>query len=152
MFHRAGAFGAQLTQRIESMPPGVYRLTVPVQLHWQEKLDPEGDWDQYTAESGAWVLTDGMQSGGWAHAKQVGDRKWFYHVVEFNVQEGAAIDVLIRVKSKYRSPKDFFVDDIRLEKVQLPGGALPDENSILWRPQRVSDLAAAERVTLNWTR
>lgn len=147
MFHRGAAFGAQLTQRLENMPPGVWRLTVPVQIHLHENLDPDGDWDAYTVESGVWVLTDGHQSGGWVHAKQMGDHKWYYQVVEFNTQAGASVDVLIRVKSKYLGPKDFFIDNITLEKVDTAAGNVRPAHGTVWRARPLAAIPASERVS-----
>jgi len=117
MFHRGAAFGSQLTQTVR-LPAGTYRLTVPVQLHWHENLDPDDPtWDTYTAESGAWVLFDGQQKGGWATARDMGDRRWYDHVVEFTLPAEQYVEVLIRVKSIYLSPKDFFIDAVRLEAI-----------------------------------
>ena len=117
MFHRGAVFGGQLTQTVR-LPAGTYRLTVPVQLHWHESLDPDNpSWDTYTAESGAWVLFDGEQEGGWATARDMGDRRWFSHVVEFTLPAEQDVEVLIRVKTIYWSPKDFFIDAVRLEAI-----------------------------------
>lgn len=117
MFHHGASFGSQLTQTV-SLPAGSYRLTVPVQLHWQEKLDPnDPTWDTYTAESGAWVLVNGQKLGQWVNARQMGDRTWTDHVVEFTLTAPADVDVLLRFKSKYAN-KDFFMDAVRLEAVQ----------------------------------
>ncbi len=117
LFHNAGAFGSQLSQWV-TLPPGRYRLTVPVQLHWHEDLYPDDPtWDTFTAESGAWVIYGGTQIGGWATAREMGDRRWFYHVIEFNVAAETSVEVLIRVKSIYQGPKDFFVDAVWLEKI-----------------------------------
>jgi hypothetical protein len=117
MFHRGAAFGSQLSQSVV-LPAGRYRLTVPVQLHWHENLDPnDPTWDTYTAESGVWALTGGGQIGGWATARDMGDRRWYYHVVEFTLPAQQEVEVLIRVKSIYRSPKDFFVDAVWLERL-----------------------------------
>lgn len=117
MFHRGAAFGSQLYQRV-TLPAGRYRLTVPVQLHWHENLDPnDPSWDTFTAESGAWVEIGGARLGGWATARDMGDRRWFYHVVEFTLPAQSEVGVLIRVKSIYRSPKDFFVDAVWLESI-----------------------------------
>jgi hypothetical protein len=119
MFHRGAAFGSQLSQTI-TLPAGNYRLTVPVQLHWHENLDPnDPTWDTYTAESGAWVIINGAPSGGWATARDMGDRRWFYHVVEFSLPAQTEVEVLIRVKSIYHSAKDFFVDGVWLESIGL---------------------------------
>ena len=116
MFHRGAAFGSQLTQTVW-LPAGAYRLTVPVQLHWHENLDPDDPtWDTYTAESGAWVLFDGQQVGGWATARDMGDRRWYTHTVEFQLDEETEVEVLIRVKSIYWSPKDFFIDAVELRE------------------------------------
>ena len=117
MFHRGAAFGSQLTQTVQ-LPAGTYRLTVPVQLHWHENLDPDDPtWDTYTAESGVWALYDGQQEGGWATARDMGDRQWYEHVVEFTLPAEQDVAVLIRVKSIYWSPKDFFVDAVTLESI-----------------------------------
>ena len=134
IFSNYNVFGSQLRQRV-SLPAGSYRLTVPVQLHWHENLDGK---DQYTAESGAWVITAGTQSGGWAHAKQMGDRQWFYHVVEFNLPTAGEVDVVIRVKSAYRSIKDFFIDDVRLGPISAVSGGRYREyapGQLTWRPR-----------------
>ena len=117
MFHRGAAFGSQLTQTVR-LPAGTWRLTVPVQLHWHENLDPDDPtWDTYTAESGVWVRFGGQQAGGWATARDMGDREWYEHVVEFTLPDEQDVAVLIRVKSIYWSPKDFFVDDVVLEQI-----------------------------------
>ncbi len=117
MFHRGAAFGSQLTQTV-ALPAGKWRLTVPVQLHWHENLDPnDPTWDTFTAESGAWVLFNGQQHGHWATAREMGDRRWYYHVVEFQLAQPTQVQVLIRVKSIYWSPKDFFVDAVWLEPI-----------------------------------
>ena len=117
MFHRGAAFGSQLTQKV-TLPAGKWRLTVPVQLHWHENLDPDDPtWDTYTAESGVWALYNGQQEGGWATARDMGDRQWYDHVVEFTLAAEQDVEVLIRVKSIYWSPKDFFIDAVTLESV-----------------------------------
>lgn len=117
IFHHGGAFGSQLSQRV-TLPAGRWRLTVPVQLHWHENLDPDDPtWDTYTAESGAWVIVNGSWLGGWATARDMGDRRWFYHVVEFQLTEETEVEVLIRVKSIYLSAKDFFIDAVWLEPI-----------------------------------
>ncbi len=117
MFHRGAAFGSQLSQTV-TLPAGSWRLTVPVQLHWHENLDPDDPtWDTFTAESGVWVLGDDVQAGRWATARDMGDRRWFYHVIEFDIPVEQEVEVLIRVKSIYWSPKDFFVDAVWLEPI-----------------------------------
>ena len=45
----------------------------------------------------------------------MGDRQWYTHEVEFDLHAAAAVEVIIRVKSVYRSSKDFFIDAVRIE-------------------------------------
>jgi hypothetical protein len=117
MFNSGAPFGGELSQVVENLPAGRYRLTVPVQLHWQEKLDPGGSgWDHDTAESGAWVIVNGQKLGRWANALEMGDREWAYHVVEFELTAPADVEVLLRFKSRYAN-KDFFFDAVRLETI-----------------------------------
>lgn len=117
IFDTHGSFGSQLVQTV-TLPAGTWRLTVPVQLHWHENLDPDDmTWDTFTAESGAWVLGAGLRAGGWATARDMGDRRWFYHVVEFELAAEREVEVLLRFKSIYKSSKDFFVDAVWLEPI-----------------------------------
>lgn len=118
IFHRAGSFASQLSQSV-TLPAGRYRLTAPVNLHWHENLDPnDPTWDTYTAESGAWVLAGGVSLGGdWATAREMGNRRWFYHVIEFTLPNTTTVEARIRVKSIYRGPKDFFIDGVWLERI-----------------------------------
>lgn len=114
MFNSGASFGGELSQ-VVSLPTGKYRLTVPVQLHWHENLDPnDPTWDTYTAESGAWILVNGQKLGRWANAREMGDRAWYYHVVEFELAAPTDVEVLLRFKSKY-AQKDFFFDAVTLE-------------------------------------
>jgi hypothetical protein len=117
------------------LPAGAWRLTIPIQAH----MHVVGSWDPYTAESGVWVLIAGMQAGGWVNANQMGDRRWFSHVVEFNLPAGGEVEVLIRVKSKHQAPKDFFVDATRLQPIATVSGGYhrqlsPGEALWLMRP------------------
>ena len=97
---------------------GTYRLTVPIQLHWQEDLDPDDPtWDTYTAEAGVWIIVNSNLTGGWVTARDLGDRRWFYHIIEFTLPAETEVEVLIRVKSIYWSPKDFFIDAVWLEEI-----------------------------------
>lgn len=117
MFHHGTSFGSQLSQVIDDLPAGRYRLSVPVQLHWQEKLDPnDPSWDSLTAESGAWILVNGQKLGKWVNAREMGDRKWYTHEVEFTLNAPADVEVLLRFKSKYAN-KDFFIDAVVLEEI-----------------------------------
>ncbi len=117
MFHHGTSFGSELWQDVGTLQAGKYRLTMPVQLHWQEKLDPnDPTWDTYTAESGAWILVNGQKLGRWTNAREMGDREWTYHIVEFELSAPADVEVLLRFKSKYAN-KDFFVDAVVLETI-----------------------------------
>lgn len=146
LFSNFNIFASQLYQRV-SLPAGSYQLTVPVQLHWQEDLDGK---DQYTAESGAWVITGATQSGGWAHAKQMGDRQWFNHVIQFELTAPGEVDVVIRVKSVYRSKKDFFIDAVRLESIGSVSNGPATKFSPgmrLSRPRPLADIPANQIVS-----
>ncbi len=148
LFHGGAAFGSQLTQTV-NLPAGAWRLTVPVQIHMHENLPPDGSWDQHSVESGVWVLFAGMQAGGWAHAKQMGDHQWFSHVVEFNLPAAANVEVLIRVKSKYLGPKDFFIDATRLQPIPTVAGGSYRQFSagqVLWLARPLSEIPADEIV------
>jgi hypothetical protein len=115
-----------------------------------ENLPPDGSWDQYSVESGVWLLSGGMQAGGWAHAKQMGDHRWFYHVIQFNMPSDGEVDVVIRVKSKYQGPKDFFVDATSLRTISAvsrgPYRQLTAGQS-LWLARPVERIPADEIVT-----
>lgn len=105
IFSAREAFGAELRQTVHGMRPGsAARLTVPILAVLNKETDPFG------AESGVWV--DGQ--GNWAHAGQMGNRKWFQHTIDFTVPDSGAAEVIIRVKSKWPRPKDFFIDGITL--------------------------------------
>lgn len=145
IFSNYNVFGSQLYQRVE-LPAGSWRLIVPVQLHWHENLDGK---DEYTAESGAWVIANGSQSGAWAHAKQMGDRTWFYHVVEFNLTAGDSVEVVIRFKSAYRTIKDFFIDAVRIEPISaVTAGPLVEfeNDQVTSRPRPLDEIPARQRI------
>jgi hypothetical protein len=145
MFHKGAPFGSQLTQTVYLTPGKTYRLIVPIQLH------RHGDADPYGAESGVWVITDEEQSGGWVNAEQMGDRKWFEHVVEFQVPADGQAEVVIRVKSKWRAPKDFFTDYVRLQEIPALGATNPPRTRgvagrIVWLPRLLDNIPADELV------
>lgn len=124
IFHFGASFGAELRQEVWGLRPGtVGRLVVPVQVHLH------GEPDQYGAECGVWVDTMGSANsddwaGRWVTGHEMGDRRWFEHVVEFTVPASGMVTVIIRVKSKWPRPKDFFVDAVQLEVVGDGGGAV----------------------------
>ena len=106
IFHFGASFGAELKQTITGLAAGTtatLRVPVLAVLH--------GDADPYAAESGVWV--NGL--GQWVNAGAMGNRNWFEHAVQFTAPDDGQAEVLIRVKSKWPSPKDFFIDHIRLE-------------------------------------
>jgi hypothetical protein len=105
IFHSGEPFGAELSQTVSQLPPGsTWRLTVPIQVHLHGDTDPNG------AESGVWV----NGTGGWANGDTMGDRNWYQHEVEFTVPANGAVEIVIRVKSKWPQSKDFFIDDVQL--------------------------------------
>lgn len=107
MFHANQPFGAELEQTSLSLPRGsVWRLKVPILVDLHDSPS-----DPYMAESGVWV--NGI--GGWANAAEMGNRNWYTHAIEFSVPSDGEITVLIRVKSKWATPKDFFVDNVSLQ-------------------------------------
>jgi len=108
IFHSGASFGAELAQTVTGLEPGSFgKLTVPI------LADLHGDHDPYAAESGAWV----NDKGNWVAGGTMGDRAWYRHLVSFTVPEDGRAEIVIRVKSKWMSPKDFFVDGIKLEAV-----------------------------------
>ncbi len=105
VFNGFAAFGAQLTQTVTNLQPGVTGvLTVPI------LLVTNGDTAPWGGESGAWV--NGI--GNWATLLDMGNRNWYYHRIEFTVPANGQINVLIRFKNK-QAGKDFFIDAIQLE-------------------------------------
>lgn len=106
IFNSGAIFGATLSQTVTGLEPGsTAKLIVPVQVH------RHGDPDAFGAESGVWVNGE----GGWAHSEKMGDRKWYKHKVEFTVPESGEAAIVIRVKSKWQRPKDFFIDAVKLK-------------------------------------
>lgn len=107
IFHYGAAFGAELEQVVTGLTPGqTYRITVPLRIHGVDN-DPWG------AESGLWV--DGV--GQWVNQSIMGDRNWYFHILEFMPTDSGEAVVTIRVKSKYGLSKDFFIDNIQIEAV-----------------------------------
>jgi PKD repeat protein len=110
VFHNGASFGVSLTQTIAGLSPGaVARLRVPVQAHLH------GDPDPWGAESGLWV--NGY--GEWVNGATMGDRLWYVHERHFVVPGAGQVTVEVRFKSKWSLPKDFFIDAVQLEVVDL---------------------------------
>lgn len=116
-FHAGTSFGTELSQTVGDLPPGRYRLTMPVNLHWHENLDPGGiGWDHETAEAAAFVYIDGTRHGRWVNALEMGNRTWTYQAVEFQLTEPTDVEVVLRFKSRY-AKKDFFIDAVELRSI-----------------------------------
>ncbi len=99
-------WGSELSQTVEGLTPGSsWRLTVPIRVHLHGDI---GDW---SAESSVWV----NDVGYWANGIQMGDQNWCKLEQTFVVPPDGSAEIAIRVKSKYPLPKDFFIDDIRLQ-------------------------------------
>ena len=106
IFSATAPFGAELKQTVTGLKAGsTAKLTVPVQVHLH------GETDQFGAESGVWVNGEGE----WVNGGKMGDRTWYHHTYEFTVPADGTAEIMIRVKSKWMSPKDFFIDGITLE-------------------------------------
>lgn len=115
IFNSAAKFGATLSQTVTGLVPNSQAtLTVPIQAHLH------GETDAYGAESGVWVNGE----GGWVNGFVMGDRQWYRHIIPFTVPASGEAEIVIRVKSKWTKPKDFFFDGITLEaQVGSSGGS-----------------------------
>ncbi len=117
IFHSGSPFGAELKQTVTGLTPGATAtLTVPVLAVLYNETDPFG------AESGVWV----NGAGGWVNGEQMGNRRWFRHVIPFTVPGDGTAEVIIRVKSKWPRPKDFFIDGVTLTQETGPVLGPPD--------------------------
>lgn len=106
VFHFGLPFGVELSQTVTGLTPGtLLQLTVPIQVHLHGDTK-----DPFTAESGIWV--NGV--GHWVNSKEMGDRTWYEHMLLLTVPEDGTVEVVIRFKSKWSRPKDFFIDDLQL--------------------------------------
>lgn len=140
IFHSGAPFGAELSQTVAGLEPGSEaQLTVPVLvvLH--------GDPDAFGAESGVWV----NGAGGWVNGATMGNRHWHRHRLSFIVPEDGRAEIRIRVKSKWPRPKDFFIDDVRLEAAVAPDPApLPEPPPIMEPVPPAGEDETAVRVTV----
>ena len=137
-FSASQAFGTQLSQQINGLPAGVdYRLTVPLRMHQYGEVDPFG------AEAGVWV----NNVGDWSNVEDMTDRQWCKHELVFEVPEDGQITIDVRVKSKYPSTKDFFMDDWRLAPASSPA---PHSDMPLCDPTPELDHYRPYRVTSWW--
>ncbi|MFW5941955.1 MAG: NBR1-Ig-like domain-containing protein [Chloroflexota bacterium] len=141
IFHASAPFGATLSQTVTGLKPGSEAtLTVPVRVH------RHGDPDIFGAESGVWVNGE----GGWVHSGQMGDRRWHRHQVRFTVPENGQAEVVIRIKSKWPRPKDFFFDGITLEAVPARPGTEPSPPQEEPQPPAEDREPPAERMVRGW--
>jgi hypothetical protein len=118
IFNSGAAFGAELSQTVTGLQPGSKaKLLTPVLVVLYKETDP------YAAESGVWINGEGH----WVNSRDMGGtRKWYTHETEVTVPANGTIEIVIRVKSKWQSPKDFFIDGIKLEAV--PASSTPAPN------------------------
>ena len=109
IFNANAAFGAELSQTVIGLQPGSRaKLRTPILAVLYKETDP------YGAESGVWINGEGH----WVNSHDMGgNRKWFTHETEVTVPANGTIEIVIRVKSKWQNPKDFFIDGIKLEAV-----------------------------------
>ena len=106
IFSANAPFGVTLSQTVTGLQPGdTATLVVPIQVHLH------GETDAFGAESGVWV----NRVGGWINGFDMGDRQWCDHEREFTVPDNGQVEIVIRVKSKWAAPKDFFIDGITLD-------------------------------------
>ncbi len=102
-FHFGSPFGTELRQTVTGLPSGAeMRITVPLQVHLH------GETDKYGAETSLWI----NDVGGWANGFEMGDRRWCKHEQLADVPANGELEVVVRMKSKWASAKDFFIDDV----------------------------------------
>ena len=108
VFHFGQPFATVLSQTIEAPAYSTYMITVPVRIH--SYADP----DCYGAEVGFQFGTDEIE---WFNHCVTGDRQWFYYErgVIMPIEGKTAFNVYF--KSKWFSPKDFFIDDIQYDQI-----------------------------------
>ncbi len=106
IFHFAGSFGTELKQTVTGLKAGsMAKLTVPILAVTYDQTDP------YGTESGVWINGE----GAWKNGNDMKNREWFYHEVEFEVPADGTAVIEIRVKNKWPTKKDFFIDNITLD-------------------------------------
>jgi hypothetical protein len=139
IFHGATTFGATLSQTVTGLEPGSTAvLTVPIQVHMHGATDP------FSAESGVWVNGE----GGWVNGGDMGDREWFRHKLTFTVPSAGTAEIVIRVKSKWSQPKDFFFDGNILEAAKGEPEEPPQEPTVTQQILDLLDGSTRSRVIL----
>jgi len=118
----SGAFGAELRQVVTGLEPdSVAQVCVPIQIHRHDDGDP------YGAEVGLWLNGD----GGWIRPF---DKEWGILSVWGVTDANGVLDVIIRVKSKWASRKDFFIDNLTwnfLPATEEPPPEPPEPEAIM---------------------
>jgi len=110
-FNDGSPFGTELKQTVTGLSTGAeMRITTPIQVHLHGETDP------YGASSSLWV--NGV--GGWAYGIDTGDHQWCKHERLATVPANGEIEVVVRVKSKWPTSKDFFIDDIYMLPANEP--------------------------------
>lgn len=152
IFHNGASFGAELWQVVTGLTPGsTVELVAPMRIHDHAK---SGDF--YAAETGAWLLSEWAENGNECEAingagywqgitderkwNAAGGWSWYYHTVSLEVPDSGSVCVLLRVKSKWDQPVDFFIDDIQFTSDD-DGGIIPPPSDDL--TERVEQLEAA---------
>lgn len=146
IFNANAPFGASLSQTVSDLEPSsTVTVTVPVQIHLHGETDP------YGGESGVWLNGEGH----WVHGFDMGDRQWYKHVAEAIVPANGRVEIVIRVKSKWARPKDFFIDHITMEAVAAVAQPIPPPDVVdapvldpipPFTPAPVEPIAPAQRV------
>lgn len=109
VFHRGASFGVTLSQVVSGLKPGTAgKLIVPIRIHGHQSGD-----DHYAAEAGVWVAGKGK----WVPIGVAGSFSWFNHIVNFTVPASGVVDAVIRFKSKWPQPVDFFTDNLQFTAV-----------------------------------
>ncbi|MFQ5434246.1 MAG: hypothetical protein ACE5FD_05150 [Anaerolineae bacterium] len=101
-------FGLEMRQTVTGLAPGEnWRLTVPIRVHLNGETDP---WGAQT-----YVEVNGI--GQWKNGFEMGDQQWYDHILDFTIPANGTIEVIIRFQNKWLGTKDFFIDNLRLEKL-----------------------------------
>lgn len=140
VFHAGAAFGAELRQTVTGLQPGSQAtVRVPVRCH------RHGDGDPWAAEAGVWL----GDAGRWWNADALGDRRWNTLEVSAAVPASGEVEVLIRFKSKWGRPKDFFIDDITFEATPAGNGNDGDDDDGGNGEQPPMDMRELEKIIWN---
>ncbi len=116
IFNSAAVFGAELRQTVSGLVPGHRgEVRAPIRIHAPGASDP------YSAEAGLWV----NDIGGWQNLGTSPHRTWYTHTQAFDVPDSGQIEIVIRVKSKWALPVDFFIDNVQMEVASVSAVITP---------------------------